>query len=490
MQNKELCLSVEAIANEKRISQDEIFSALEEALALACEKNTGYLIRMTIDKNSGEFKTYRRWMVVENLLNFVDDDGEIPYDENKHIRFRDADGIEVDEFIEEPIEDIALGRVAAQIVKQVVMQKVRESERNRIVAEYQERIGETMNAIVKSSDYGTIFVDLGGIDGVVPRSESIPNELVRKGDRIKVFIKEAKTTPRGVQIILSRAAKEMMSALIEMEVPEVAEGIIEVMGVARDPGLRAKVAVRSKDKRIDPIGSCIGMRGSRIQAISDGVNGERVDMIMWNENDAEFVINAMSPAVVVSIIVDEDKHSMEVAVEDEQLAQAIGKNGQNIRLASEVTGWRLNVMSYTEMLEKQRTEEKKIEDVLIEKLDIDATIATLLVRNDIVSLDDILDMPDEELLKIEGFDVDLIEDLKERAQDGALAQALDDDEAAETLAGIEGVDEDLVEALVTSGISTQEDLAELSIDELLDIKTMERSQASEIILTARAPWFE
>ncbi len=490
MQNKELCLSIEAISNEKRISQDAVFTALEEALALACEKDTGFGIRVNIDRDTGEFKTFRRWMVVENSLNFVDDDGEIPFDENLHLRHKEAKGVEIDAYVEEQIETLELGRVAAQIVKQVVIQKVRESERERIVAEYEERIGQTINVVVKRADRGTIFVELDGMDGIVPRSEAIPNELVRKGDRIKVFIKEVKSGPRGVQIILSRTANEMMSALLEMEVPEIAEGVIEIMGVARDPGLRAKVALRSKDRRVDPIGSAIGMRGARITAVSDGINGERVDVILWDEDIAQFVINAMAPATVTSIVVDEDKHSMEVAVEDEQLAQAIGRNGQNIRLASEVTGWRLNVMSQSELIEKQENEELAIEKELAQTLDIDIEVATILVQSDMTSLEDIVETSEEDIANIEGFDMEIAEALKERAQDELLSQALDNSQTADILADIDGINDEIIEALIEAKIATQDDLAELSIDELNSIYAMSREQASEIIMSARAPWFE
>ena len=490
MQNKELCLSVEAIANEKRISQDAVFLALEEALALACEKRTGYNIRMSINRNNGQFETFRRWLVVDDSVIFVDQDEEIEFNEQLHIRHKQANGVEIDDFIEDKIQDIELGRIAAQIVKQVIIQKVRESERERIVSEYKERIGQTINVIVKRTDRGAIYVELDGMDGIVPKSESIPNELVRKGDRIKVYIKEVKSSPRGVQIILSRSVNEILSALLEMEVPEVSEGIIEIMGVARDPGLRAKVALRTRDKRIDPIGSCIGMRGSRIQAVSDGINGERVDVILWDSDVVQFVINAMAPATVISIMVDEDQHMMEVAVEDDQLAQAIGRNGQNIRLASEVTGWRLNVMSQSELLEKQKNQEQEQENKLSQCLDIDIDVATVLVQAGLYALDDIADATEEQIASIEGFDIDIAKALKERVQDELLAQALDDSDSAEILSAIEGVDSALVDVLIKAEILTQDDLAELSIDELIDIHEMSREKASEIILSARAPWFE
>ena len=490
MQNKELCLSVGAIANEKQISQDEVFLALEEALALACEKRTGFSIRVSINRDTGEFETFRRWLVVADGLTYIDENDEVAFNEVHHTYQKDANGVELEDFIEERIADIELSRVTAQIVKQVIIQKVRESERARIASEYEERIGETISATVKRVDHGTVFVELGGLDGIIPRSETIQNELVRKGDRIKAYLKEVKNTSRGVQIILSRCANELLVNLLAMEVPEISEGVIEVMGVARDPGLRAKVALRSRDKRIDPIGSAIGMRGSRIQAVSDGINGERIDVILWDEDIAKFVVNAMAPATVLSIIVDEDKQMMEVAVEDEQLAQAIGKGGQNIILASGVTGWRINVMSQEELIEKQQNETQVLEQVLADKLDVDASIAIALIKNGIDSLEAITNTDHARISSINGFDDEIAEALKDRASDELLAQALDSDGHIETLLTIEGVDDELANALLNGGIQTQDNLADLSIDELLDIYDMPREQASKIILTARAPWFE
>lgn len=490
MQNKELCLSIEAISNEKQISQDEVFLALEEALALAGERRTGHNIRVSINHDTGEFETFRRWLIVADEQQFIDQEGEIEFNEALHIRHKSANGTEINSFIEEKIEGVELGRVAAQIVKQAVIQKVRESERNHISSEYQARIGQTVNITVKRLDRGTIYVDLGGIDGIIPRTEAIPNELVRKGERLKAYIKEVKTTARDVQIILSRNVNGLLLALLEMEVPEISEGVIEIMGVARDPGLRAKVALRSRDKRVDPIGSAIGMRGARVQAISDSINGERIDVILWDEDIAKFVVNAMAPATVISIVVDEEKQSMEVAIEDEQLAQAIGKNGQNIRLASEVTGWRIDAISKSQSLEKQQSEEQALEQGLAEKLGVDTNIITALVAKGLNSLEAISEADESDIANIEGFDAEIATVLKERTQEELLAQALDNDESIDILLGIEGVDEALANTLVEAKIYTQDDLAELSIDELTDIYDMPRDKAAEIILTAREPWFK
>lgn len=488
MDNKELYLRIEAVANEKRISQDEVFSALEEALSLATEKKTKHKIRININKDSGEFETYRRYLVVADGTDFVEED--IAFNTEIHIEQKDSNGLEIDDFVEHKIDSIELGRIAAQVVKQVIIQKVKEAERDRIITEYKERIGETIQATVKRIERNNIYINLGAIDGIIPKSEAIPNELVHKGDRIKVLIKNIKPLASGVQIILSRADNELLTSLFAMEVPEIAEGIIEIKAVARDPGLRAKVAIRSKDKRLDPIGSCIGMRGSRVQAVSENINGERIDVILWDEDIVQFVINAMAPATVVSIDIDEDNNTTEIAVEDDQLAQAIGTRGQNIRLASEITGLKISVMSQTESLEKQQQAEEKIEVELAKNLDIEANIAISLVNAGFNTIDEIVDANEQDLLAIDGFDNDMVDAIKTRADDESLARALSESDSADELLAIDGVDNDMANSLIASDINTQEDLAELSIDELIDIYTMNREEASIIILAARAPWFE
>ncbi len=488
MDGKELCLRVEAIANEKRISQDDVFSALEEALSLVSEKHSKQKIRISINRESGEFETFRRWLVVEDGTTIVDEN--IEFSTDIHIEQKDTDGLEVDDFVEQKRADINLGRVAAQIVKQVIVQKVKEVERAQIVAEYKDRIGETIQATIKKIERGNVYLDLGGIDGMIPRADTIPNELLHKDDRIKVYITKVKQTLSGVQIMLSRTAKELLSALFAMEVPEIADGVIEVKSVARDPGLRAKVAVATKDKRIDPIGTCIGMRGSRVQAVSDGVNGERIDVILWDEDIVQFVINAMKPADVVSIDIDENSGITEVAVEDEQLSQAIGSKGQNIRLASEVTNLKINVTSTTKLLEKQQSEEQKLEQELAKILDIDIKIANTLIKQGFISIDHIVDADESDLLAIDSFDDELVSLLKIRAEDESLARALSDNDSLDILLSVDGVDEDLASALILEGINSQDDLADLSTDELVDIYNMDTESAASIIMSARAPWFE
>ena len=344
MDGKELFLMIEAISNEKNITKEDVIESLEEALAVATKKRNTIDVRVEVDRHSGEFKTFRRWLVIEDGENFVDDDGAV-FDSELHIYEADSNGVLVDDYVEEPMESIEFGRIAAQVAKQVIIQKVREAERTVVVENFTKRVGEVVMVTVKRVDRGNVYVDMGGIDGMLSKYDLIPNESIRKNDRLRAFIKEVKSTPRGAQIFLSRTVNDMLLELFEMEVPEISEGVIEIKAGARDPGLRSKLAVKAKDKRIDPIGSCIGMRGARVQAVSNELNGERVDIILWDEDPAQFVINAMAPAEVSSIVVDEEKGSMDIAVEEDQLALAIGRGGQNIKLASRLTGWKLNVMS-------------------------------------------------------------------------------------------------------------------------------------------------
>ncbi len=488
MDGKELCLRVEAIANEKRISQDDVFYALEDALSLVSEKHSKHKIRISINRISGEFETFRRWLVVEDGTIIIDE--IIDFNDEIHIEQKDANGLEINDFVEQKVETIQLGRVEAQIVKQVIIQKVKEAERARIVAEYKDRIGETIQATIRKIERGNIYLDLGGIDGIIPRAETIPNELLHKDDRIKAYIVKVNQTLSGVQIILSRANKELLSSLFAMEVPEIADGVIEVKSVARDPGLRAKVAVYTRDKRIDPIGTCIGMRGSRVQAVSDGINGERIDVILWDEDIVQFVINAMKPADIVSIDIDEDNRVTEVAVEDEQLSQAIGSKGQNIRLASEVTDYKINVISTSQLLEKQQDEENKLEQDLAKMLDIDIEVANTLVTQGFTSLEHIINADDSDLLAIDSLDNESVSILKAKAEDESLARALSDNDSIDVLLSVDGVDEDLASVLIAEGINSQDDLADLSADELIDIYNMDKEIASSIIMSAREPWFK
>jgi N utilization substance protein A len=491
MDGKELFLMIEAISNEKNITKEDVLESLEEALAVATKKRSNIEVRVEVDRHTGEFKTFRQWQVIEDGEQFVDDDGTM-FDPELHIYQADANGLNVDEFVEEPMESLEFGRIAAQVAKQVIIQKVREAERTVVVDNYSERVGEVVMVTVKRVDRGNVYVDMGGIDGMISKYDLIPNESIRKNDRLRAYIKEVKSTPRGAQIFLSRTVTDMMVQLFEMEVPEISEGVIEIKAGARDPGLRSKLAVKAKDKRIDPIGSCIGMRGARVQAVSNELNGERVDIILWDDDPAQFVINAMAPAEVSSIVVDEDKRSMDIAVEEDQLALAIGRGGQNIKLASKLSGWKLNVMSLNDADEMQAQEIQKTGEKLAEKLGVDAEVAGVLIDEGYTSLDDIADAEAETLSKIEEFDSEMVDELQERAQDAQLVKALNDAEATEVLLEVEGVDESLASALVEAEINTVDDLAELSIVELLEIQDIGNDSASAVIMAAREKegWFD
>jgi len=491
MDGKELFIMIEAISNEKNISKEDVIESLEEALAVATKKRNNLDVRVEVNRHNGEFNTYRRWLVVEDGAKFVDDDGT-EFSSDLHVYEKDANGVLIGDYLEESMESVEFGRITAQIAKQVIIQKVREAERTVIVDNFSERLGEVVMVTVKRVDRGNVYVDMGGIDGMISKFDLIPNESIRKNDRLRVFIKEVKSTPRGAQIFLSRTATEMMIELFGMEVPEISEGVIEIKGGARDPGLRAKLAVKAKDRRLDPIGTCIGMRGSRVQAVSNELNGERVDIILWDEDPAQFVINAMAPAEVSSIVVDEEKGSMDIAVTEDQLALAIGRGGQNIKLASRLTGWKLNVMSRSDADDLQAKEIQKTSEKLAENLGVDAEVAGVLIDEGYSSLDEIAEADAEVLTQIEEFDSEMVDELQERAQDAQLVKALNDAEATEVLLSIDDVSELLAAVLVDAGISTIEDLAELSIVELQEIQEISSESASAVIMAARenAGWFE
>ena len=491
MDGKELFLMVEAISNEKNITKDDVIESLEEALAVATKKRNNIEVRVEVDRHTGEFNTFRQWLVIEDGEKFVDDDGEM-FDPELHIYQADSNGLDIDTFVEEPMESLEFGRIAAQVAKQVIIQKVREAERTFIVDNYTQRVGEVVMVTVKRVDRGNVFVDMGGIDGMISKFDLIPNESIRKNDRLRAYIKEVKSTPRGAQIFLSRTVNDMMIELFTMEVPEISEGVIEIKAGARDPGLRSKLAVKAKDKRIDPIGSCIGMRGARVQAVSNELNGERVDIILWDEDPAQFVINAMAPAEVSSIVVDEEKGFMDIAVEEDQLALAIGRGGQNIKLASRLTGWKLNVMSISDADDIQAKELQKTGEKLAEKLGVDAEVAAVLIDEGYTNLDEIAEAESDALSKIEEFDSDMVGELQERAQDAQLVKALTDAESTEILLSVEGVDEALAAALVEAEITTVDALAELSIVEVLEIQDVGNDSASAVIMAAREKegWFD
>lgn len=492
--NKEILLVADAVSNEKGVDKEVIFEAIEAALASATRKKHGGEIdaRVAIDRKTGGYETFRRWLVVE-------DDAEIEFPEKEitisEARQKEPD-VEVDGYIEEPMESVAFGRIAAQTAKQVIVQKVREAERAQVVDQYKDREGELVTGIVKRVERGSVFVDLGGnAEAYIAREEMIPREAVRPGDRVRAYLKEVRSELRGPQLFLSRTDNRFLEELFKIEVPEIGQGLIEIMGAARDPGQRAKIAVKSNDQRIDPVGACVGMRGSRVQAVSNELSGERIDIIVWNDNPAQFVINAMSPAEVTSIVVDEDRHSMDIAVEEDKLSLAIGRGGQNIRLASELSGWELNVMTESQAEEKTEKELKELQQLFMDHLDVDIEVAAILVQEGFSSIEEIAYVPASELVEIEEFDEGIVEELRGRARDVLLTQAIaseekvGDNEPAEDLLNMEGMDRELAYTLAGRGVVTMEDLAEQSVDELMEIEGMDEERAGRLIMTARAPWF-
>ncbi|QYZ66942.1 MAG: transcription elongation factor NusA [Gammaproteobacteria bacterium (ex Lamellibrachia satsuma)] len=493
--SKEILLVVDAVSNEKGVEKGIIFEAIEAALASATRKKNGddVLVRVAIDRETGDYDTFRRWEVVET---YAEDEPDAALRQVLlDVARVDQADIESGDFVEEPIDSIEFGRIAAQAAKQVIVQKVREAERAKVVAAYQGREGELVTGVVKRVDRGNVFFDLGGnAEAFIGREHMIPKESVRVGDRLRGYLYEIRSEPRGPQLFVSRAMPELLIELFKLEVPEVGEGLIDIRGAARDAGLRAKIAVKALDNRIDPVGACVGMRGSRVQAVSNELNGERVDIILWNDNPAQFVINAMSPAEVVSIVVDEDAHSMDVSVNEENLSQAIGRGGQNVRLASHLTGWELNVMDEAEAQEKSESESRVFIDTFMEQLDVDEDVAVILVQEGFTSIEEVAYVPIEEMMAIEEFDDDLIEELRNRAKDMLLTKAIASEESfkepAEDLLGMEGVDKDLAYTLAARGVVCMEDLAEQSIDELMEIEGMDEERAGKLIMTARAPWFE
>jgi N utilization substance protein A len=494
MNNKEILLVVDAVSNEKDIDRDVIFEAIESALATASKKLSGKDIdaRVSIDRKTGSYQTYRRWLV-------IDDDEELEFPEKQitlsEAKKQDPD-IEVGGYIEEDMESVAFGRIAAQTAKQVIVQKVREAERARIVDAYQDRVGELVMGVVKRVEKGSVILDLGeNVEAIIQRDEMIPREAVRPGDRLRGYLREVKSESRGPQLFISRTAPELLIELFKLEVPEVGEGLIEILGASRDPGARAKIAVKSNDPRIDPVGACVGMRGSRVRAVSNELSDERVDIILWDENPAQFVINAMSPAEVTSIVVDEDANAMIIAVAEDQLSQAIGRGGQNVRLASELTGWELNVMSEEQAAEKSEAEQQELVELFKAQLDVDEEVASILVQEGYTSIEEVAYVPLVEMLAIEEFDEDIVEELRNRAKDVLLTKALAQEEElevaqpADDLLQMDGMDDHLARILASHGVITMEDLAEKSVDDLIDIEELSEERAAQLIMTARAPWF-
>jgi len=493
--NKEILAVVDVVSSEKGVSKDVIFEAIEAALAMATKKRNREDIetRVVIDRETGNYETFRLWEVMDN-------DDEIEF-LGRQIKLKDSlqdnPDIEIGQFVEKPMDSVEFGRIAAQTAKQVIVQKVREAERIQVVEAYTDRVGEMLSGVVKRVERGNVHLDLGSnAEGFIPREALIPREAVRPGDRIRAYLQEVRSEIRGPQLFLSRTTPELLIELFKLEVPEINEGMIDIMNGARDPGARAKIAVKANDPRIDPIGACVGMRGSRVQAVSNELGGERVDIILWDENPAQFVINAMAPAEVASILVDEDAHSMDIAVEEDNLSQAIGRGGQNIRLASELTEWVLNVMSVEQAEEKNEEEAQTLQKMFMEQLDVDEEMAVILVQEGFSSVEEVAYVPEEEMLNIEEFDSDLVNELRGRARDVMLTRAIVNEEKlidahpAEDLLQMEGMEDALAYELAAKGIVTMDDLAELSVDELVEVEEMDSERAGKLIMTARIPWFE
>ncbi len=494
--SKEILLVVDAVSNEKGVEKDIIFEAIEAALASATRRKHGedIEVRVAIDRESGEYDTFRRWLV------FEDESTELEFPDRE---LRMIDAVDVDEqaepggFVEVPMDSVEFGRIAAQTAKQVIVQKVREAERVQVVEEFQGREGEMLSGLVKRVDRNGVYIDLGGnAEGFVAREQMVPREPVRPQDRIKALLIEVRSEPRGPQLFMTRTSPQFLVELFKIEVPEVGQGLIDILGSARDPGLRAKIAVRSNDSRIDAVGACVGMRGSRVQAVSNELAGERVDIILWDDNSAQFVINAMSPAEVVSVVVDEDAHSMDIAVEEDKLSQAIGRGGQNIRLASELSGWELNVMTAADAEQKSESEMKELIELFSKHLDVDEEVGLILVQEGFSTIEEVAYVPASELVEIEEFDEDIVDELRNRARDVLLTQAIvteekiDETEPAEDLLSLEGMDKGLAFILASKGVITREDLAELATDDLLELNEMDADEAGALIMKARAHWFE
>ena len=494
--NKEILMVVDAVSNEKGVDKEIIFEALEAALASATRKKYGEELdaRVAIDRKTGDYDTFRRWKV------FADESTELEVPE-RELRLedgRDLDpAVEPGGFVEQPMESVAFGRIAAQQAKQVIVQKVREAERAQVVEQYRDRVGQLVSGVVKRVDRNGIYVDLGSnAEGFVPRTEMIPREQAKPQDRVKAYLKDVRSEPRGPQLFLTRTAPEFLVELFKLEVPEVGQGLIQILGAARDPGVRAKIAVRSNDPRIDPVGACVGMRGSRVQAVSNEIAGERVDIIPHDANAAQFVINAMSPAEVLSIVVDEESHSMDIAVAEEKLSQAIGRGGQNIRLASQLSGWDLNIMTESDAEAKSESEARGLVELFMKQLDVDEDVATILAQEGFSTIEEVAYVPQAELIAIQEFDANIVKELRNRARDVLLTQAIASEESldqsmpADDLLLLEGMSPDLALALARRGVRTREDLADQSVDDLADIEGLAAEEAGKLIMTARAPWFE
>ncbi|ADQ83268.1 transcription termination factor NusA [Methylovorus sp. MP688] len=486
--SREILLLVDALAHEKNVAKEVIFTALELALASATKKRftEDADVRVEIERDSGNYHSFRRWQIVS------DDDLENPaaqmYTDDER-----AEGLNLGDYYEEPLESVEFGRIGAQAAKQVILQKVREAEREQILNDFLARKEHLVTGVIKRMEKGNAIIEVGRIESVLPRDQMIPKENLRVGDRVRAYLSRIERTGRGPQLVLSRIAPEFLIKLFELEVPEIEEGLLEIKSASRDPGLRSKIAVKSNDQRLDPVGTCVGMRGSRVQAVTGELAGERVDIVLWSMEPAQFVINAMAPAEVSSIVVDEDAHSMDVVVDEEQLAQAIGRNGQNVRLASELTGWTLNILTEAEAAQKHEEEYTKTRQLFIDKLDVDEEVADILVQEGFNTLEEIAYVPIAEMSEIDAFDEETINELRKRARAALLTEAIAKEEkleeASESLLTMDGMDDATAHLLASKGVSTMEDLADLAVDELMEMANMDAERAKQLIMTARAPWF-
>ena len=489
--NRELLMLVEAISREKNVERDLVFGAVEAALAQAAKKlYEGEVdIRVAVDRDSGEYETFRRWHVVPNEAGLQLPDQEILLFEAQE----QIPDIEVDEYIEESVESVPIGRIGAMAAKQVILQKIRDAEREVLLNDFMSRGEKIFTGTVKRMDKGDILVESGRVEGRLRRSEMIPKENLRSGDRVRAMIMEVDLTLRGAPILLSRSAPEFMIELFRNEVPEIEQGLLEIKSCARDPGSRAKIAVQSHDKRVDPIGTCVGVRGTRVNAVTNELAGERVDIVLWSDDPAQFVIGALAPANVSSIVVDEEKHAMDVVVDEENLAIAIGRGGQNVRLASDLTGWKINIMDADESAQKQAEETGSIRQLFMAKLDVDQEIADILIEEGFTSLEEVAYVPIQEMLDIESFDEDTINELRARAKDALLTLEIAREESvgavSQDLRDLEGLDAVLIGQLAEAGVQTRDDLADLAVDELTAITGQSEEDARTLILKAREHWF-
>ena len=489
--NRELLMLVDAISREKTVEREVVFGAVEAALASATKKLQGgeVDIRVSVDRETGEYETFRRWHVVPNEAGLQIPDAEMLLFEAQE----QIPDIEEGDYIEEPIESVPIGRIGAQAAKQVILQKIRDAEREQLLNDFLSRGDKIFVGTVKRLDKGDVIVESGRVEGRLKRNEMIPKENLRSGDRVRAYISGVDPTQRGAQIMLSRSAPDFMKELFSQEVPEVEQGLLEIKSCARDPGSRAKIAVISHDRRVDPIGTCVGVRGSRVTAVTNELAGERVDIVLWSEDPAQFVIGALAPANVQSIVVDEEKHAMDVVVDEENLAIAIGRGGQNVRLASDLTGWRINIMTAEESQAKQSEELSGVRQLFVDKLDVDEEVADILIAEGFTSLEEVAYVPLQEMLEIESFDEDTVSELRTRAKDALLTMEIareeNVDEVSQDLRDLEGVSAELVARLAGQGIHTRDDLADLAVDELTEMTDLDDDAARALIMKAREHWF-